>query len=398
MLNRYLLQNDVQEFIQKNLKSDLSKLILKGSPFKNVSIQELAIQIETKRKAEKKIPTWFTAEEIIYPKSLNLEQTSSETTARYKAGLVEGESLIDLTGGFGIDSYFFAEKFNKTIHCEINTALSEIAAHNFQQLNNRNTEFYQGSGIDFLKQNNQIFDWSYIDPSRRDEDGSKVFRLADCEPDILSHLDLLLKHSKNGILMKTSPLLDLSLGLEELNHRVSKIEIVAVNNEVKELLWFIPPEENLGDLPIKTINFTNTGSSQVFEANFHKEQVAEAGFSKPLAYLYEPNSAILKSGFFNSLAEKLNIFKLAAHSHLYTSAEKIEFPGRSFKVKQTLAFQKKNFKKLGITKANITTRNFPMSVEEIRKKLKIKDGGNDYLFFTTNAENEKLVVICEKIS
>tara|TARA_B100001146_G_scaffold38637_1_gene32357 strand:+ start:325 stop:1518 length:1194 start_codon:yes stop_codon:yes gene_type:complete len=397
MLNKALLQLEVQEFINNNLKTDLPQLILKGSPFPQVSIQEIATQIETKRKAEKKIPLWFSTEKIIYPKSLNLEQTSSQITATYKAEQIEGESLIDLTGGFGIDSFFFAEKFQNVTHCELNKELSEIAQHNFQQLSKKeNIKFYSGNGIEFLKNTDQIFDWIYIDPSRRNDVGGRVFRIQDCEPDILQHLELLLKHARNGVFMKTSPLLDLSLGLKELNFQVEEIQIIAINNDVKELLWKITSEKNESKLPVKCINF-NKEILQEFQADFYAETTAEVNYSEPLQYLYEPNAAILKGGFFNSVADKFQLQKIAPHSHLYTSEDKIEFSGRIFKIEKQLPFQKKNFKKLGITKANVTTRNFPLSVDQIRKKLSIKDGGNTYLFFTTNSTNEKLILVCKKL-
>ena len=397
MLNKAILQQEVQAFINENLKTDLPQLILKGSPFSDVSIQELATQIETKRKAKNKIPKWFSTENIIYPKSLNLEQTSSEITANYKAKQVEGESLIDLTGGFGIDSFFFAEQFKEVTHYEINEELSKIANHNFQQLSpNGNIKFYSGNGIDYLQHSDKVFDWIYIDPSRRNEIGGRVFRLQDCEPDILHYLDLLLKHSHNGILMKTSPLLDLSLGLKELNFQVEEIQVIAVNNEVKELLWKITSANNESQLPFTCVNF-NKGKKEVFQADFYAEDTVEINYNKPLHYLYEPNSAILKAGFFNSLGEHFPLKKIAPHSHLYTSEEQIDFPGRAFTIEKQLPFQKKAFKKLGITKANVTTRNFPLSVEQIRKKLSIKDGGNVYLFFTSNSDHEKMILVCKKV-
>lgn len=397
MLNKAILRTEVQEFINAHLKSDLPQLILKGSPFGDVPIQELASQIETKRKAEKKIPFWFTTENIIYPKSLNLEQTSSQITAKYKAEHIKGATLIDLTGGFGIDSFFFAENFAEVTHCELNAELSEIAKHNFPYLSEKeNIEFYPGNGIDYLRNSNQVFDWIYIDPSRRDDVGRKVFKLQDCEPDILQHLDLLLKHSRHGIFMKTSPLLDLSLGLKELNHQVQEIQVIAVNNDVKELLWKITSEKNENQLPITCVNFSKD-KKQVFQENFYAQNDAKVNYAEPLQYLYEPNSAILKAGFFNSVVKQFSLQKIARHTHLYTSEEKIDFPGRIFHVQKVIPFQKKELKKLAIQKANVTTRNFPWSVEQIRKKFSLKEGGNTYLFFTQTVENKKIIVICEKV-
>ncbi|MBW2960809.1 class I SAM-dependent methyltransferase [Mesonia sp. JHPTF-M18] len=396
-MHKAILQPEVQEFISKNLKTDLPQLILKGSPFNKISIQALASQIESKRKAENKIPYWFATENILYPKSLNLEQTSSEITARHKANQIDGKRIIDLTGGFGIDSFFFAEKFEKVTHCELNEQLSAIAKHNFQYLSSKkNIEFYAGNGIDFLKNATQMYDWVYIDPSRRDHAGGRVFQLRDCEPDIISHLEMILQHVQKGILMKTSPLLDLSLGLKELNFQVQEIQVIAVNNDVKELLWKITSEKNTQELPITAINF-NKNDKQVFKADFFRENSAQVQYSEPKDFLYEPNSTILKAGFFNLLAQQFQLQKIAPHSHLYTSEECVNFPGRTFKVEKSLPFQKKNFKKAGINKANITTRNFPLSVDQIRKKLNIKEGGSIYLFFTTNLNNEKIILICKKV-
>ncbi|SHI47725.1 RNA cap guanine-N2 methyltransferase [Mesonia phycicola] len=396
MWNKALLKKDVQDFISANLKSNLPQLILKGSPFKDVTIQELAIQIETKRKAEKKIPSWFSTDNIIYPKTLNLEQTSSEITAKYKSSQLEGETIIDLTGGFGIDSFFFAQKFKKVTHCELNEELSLIAKHNFQKLSNKNNiEFYAGDGIEFLQNTNQNYDWIFIDPSRRDQAGGRVFRLQDCEPNVIENLDILLSKSHQGIFMKTSPLLDLSLGIKELQYKVQELQVIAVNNDVKELLWKITSKENKENTPVTCINFTKN-KIQTFKTTLEKESGRSITYSNPQQYLYEANAAILKAGLFNSVAEEFHINKIAEHSHLYTSEEKIEFPGRVFKILELIPFQKKTFKKLRIQKANVTTRNFPWSVEQIRKKLNIKDGGNTYLFFTINKNNEKLIVVCEK--
>jgi hypothetical protein len=257
----------------------------------------------------------------------------------------------------------------------------------------KNIETLNINGITYLNETKKTYSWIYIDPSRRHDSKGKVFFLKDCLPNVPEHLDLLFKHS-NNILIKTSPLLDLSIGIHELKH-VKKIYVVAVNNEVKELLWVLEKDNIENNILTETVNL-NTNKTDHFGFEFNEENTAEVSFSLPQTYLYEPNTAILKSGGFNSISEKLHLNKLHQHSHLYTSNKLIDFPGRSFKIDDIFPYNKKGMKKSGITKANITTRNFPDSVETIRKKLGIKDGGSIYIFATTNIENQKILIICTK--
>jgi 16S rRNA G966 N2-methylase RsmD len=391
-LNEALLHKEVQQFINDHLKSDLSKLILKGTPFKDVKIQELAAQIQSKSKSRDKLPTWFHTNSIYYPKSLSIEQTSSELTAQYKASLIDGDQLIDLTGGFGVDSYFFAKKFNSVIHCEIDTELSKIVRHNFIQLELKNITSFNTNGIDELNKNETFFDWIYLDPSRRDVLKTKVFKLEDCLPDVGKHLDVFLERSDN-VMIKLSPLLDISLTIKDLKF-VKEIHVVAVKNEVKELLILIQKGYE-GPSKIKTINIVASGQ-QTFEGYFPSN--ADVEFSAPKKYLYEPNAALLKSGLFNEVSSELNTPKLHSNSHLYTSDELLDFPGRRFTILSVFKYNKKLLKRNCKSKsANITTRNFHDSVAEIRKKTGIKEGGNDYLFFTTDIEDNSIAIHCKKV-
>ena len=237
MLRQALLEKEVQSFIKENQKKDLPALILKGSPFNHIKIQQIATQIKGMRVAEKKFPLFFNNPRILYPPKLNLEQTSSQITAKYKSELVEGSSGADLTGGLGIDTYFLAKKFDSFQYYEMNKELSDIAAHNFKELEATDISVHHGDSLDLLRQTDQKFDWIYADPARRDEHGGKVYHLSDCTPNIPEELDFLLKKSEH-ILLKTSPILDITAGLREL-HFVKEIHIIAVNNEVKELLWLI---------------------------------------------------------------------------------------------------------------------------------------------------------------
>lgn len=390
-MNLSILQAIVQEFIDDNLKSNITKLILKGSPFDKISTQEVANQIVAKQKAAQKLPTWFATKNIYYPPKISIEQTSSEITAAYKANLVSGSSIIDITGGFGIDCYYFSKQFNHVIHCEINEELSTIVNHNYQQLNVKNIDTFSGNGIDFLKKTKETFDCIYIDPSRRNDSKGKVFLLKDCLPNIPENIDFLFTKT-NQILVKNSPILDISSAISELKF-VKEIHVIAVKNEVKELLFLL--ENNYEkDIRIKTINILQE-DSQEFMFNFNEEIASQ--YSEPLTYLYEPNAAILKSGGFHQISKQLNLFKIHQHSHLYTSEKLIDFPGRCFKIIEVLNYDKKKIKKLiPKNKANITTRNFPKTVTQIRKETNLKDGGNSYLFFTTNQNNDLKVIICKK--
>ncbi|MGC1631172.1 MAG: class I SAM-dependent methyltransferase, partial [Gelidibacter sp.] len=375
-MNSAILHPDVQDYINHNLKSDPTALILKGVPFEEVSVAEVVEQIETKSRCEKKLPTWFQQPNIYYPHKLNIEQTSSEVTAAYKSGLISGKSLIDLTGGFGVDAFYFAKSFEEVTHCELNVSLSTMVKHNFVALKVSNIETCATDGLEQLQSSSKTYDWIYVDPSRRHESKGKVFFLKDCLPNIPEHLELIWSRSKN-ILIKTSPLLDITLGISELQC-VKSIHIVAVNNEVKELLWTLEGGF-YGQIALKTTNIKNNNSED-FEFFMADESQMEASYSEPLAYLYEPNSAIMKSGGFNALTAAYKVSKLHKHSHLYTRNDLIEFPGRAFKIIKTIPYNKKALKKLAIKKANITTRNFPEPVQSIRQSLKIKDGGEHYLF------------------
>ena len=393
-MNQSILNSKIQDFISVNLRINISTLLLSKGKFKNISNKELAEQIEAKNRCKIKLPTWYNSNNIYYPNKLNIEQTSSEVTANYKAELLrKTNSLIDLTGGFGVDIFHFSKKIKNVIHCEINKNLSEIVKHNFKVLGITNCQIISENGIEFLQKSIQKLDWVYLDPSRRNDIKGKVFLLNDCLPNVPKNIDLLFQKS-NNILIKTSPLLDISQGIKELKF-VKEIHVIAIKNEVKELLWIL--EKNFEKkIKIKTINIQKT-KKQIFDFELKKENNL-ASFSEPNKYLYEPNSAILKAGGFNSICNALNLNKLHRHSHLYSSNELIEFPGRKFEVLEKIPFNSKNIKtKFANTKANITTRNFPLKVEEIRKKFKIKDGGNIYLFFTTDFKNNKIVLTCQKV-
>lgn len=392
-MNNNILKTGVQNFIKNNSDTDIMAVLLKRPIFEQVTNKELAQQLESRKKCKKKLPTWYNAAKIYYPYKLNIEQTSSEISAQYKAEIISGKSLLDGTGGLGVDSYYFSQKIGSVLHCEINADLSQIADYNFKILSAHNIQTHAENGLIFLKRSVETFDWVYLDPSRRDEIKGKIFKLKDCQPDITEHLDAIFEKSSH-IMLKTSPLLDLSLGISELKY-VKEIHIISVKNEVKELLWIM--EKGFDDeIDIRTINFLND-SSQCFDFRISEEKKAISNFNAPQSYLYEPNVSLLKSGAFRLIGERYSLNKLHTNTHLYTSENCIEFPGRRFRIEKVVPYGKKSIKKLNIDRANITTRNFHEKVSTLRSKFKIKDGGSRYLFFCQTFGEKLIVIICTTV-
>ncbi|MGM0635845.1 MAG: THUMP-like domain-containing protein [Bacteroidota bacterium] len=399
-MNPALLNDDVIDFIHQNLNQDLTKLILKGSPFQEISIQEIAQQIAARNKLKTKLPSWIDAKKIVFPPSLNLAQSSSEVTAHYKSTLIENKKVIDLTGGFGIDSFALSKINLSVLHCEKNTALSRIVQHNAKQFQFKNIDFYNGNSIEYLKSSKDSFDYIYIDPARRNEHQQKVFLLEDCAPNVVELQSFFLEKT-TGFLVKTSPLLDLKLGLSQLKNCV-EIHVVAVKNEVKELLWKIEKKPQQQPVVIKCINFLayhEAANHQYFEGDFQQEKTVETELSLPQKYLYEPNAAILKSGLFKSVGKQFNLKKLHLHTHLFTSEELVkDFPGKVFEISESLSYQPKKLKKLLKNNYfNVISRNFHTSVRNLIDKFGIREGGEDFLIFTTTSTNKKTCLIGKKI-
>jgi hypothetical protein len=393
-VNQKILDKEVQQFIRSNEKSDLSKVILKGSPFPGIDMTDLAQQIDSLARCKIKLPDWYNTPGIYFPPKISVEQSSSAHTAHYKASLISGNNLIDITGGMGVDDYYFANKFDKVLHCEITEMLSQVTEYNFKILGKTNIHCFSGDGLELIKQSKQRFDWIYTDPARRDDKKNKVFKLSDCTPDIPMNLDILFQYSDN-IMLKASPVLDISQGINELRN-VKDVYIISHKNECKELLFII--KKNHTDTPrIHAINIID--ELTIHELSFKRNEEANINFSQPLKYLYEPNASIMKSGSFIELCRKFPIAKLHVNSHLFTSSELFkDFPGRTFCILKELNYNKKELHKhLPEGKANISVRNFRSDVATIRKKTKIQDGGNIYLFFTTNMINKPIVLLCSKV-
>lgn len=363
---------DIQNYINANLNTDLHSLLLKKPPFPEVTMAEIVQQIKGKKVAQKKFPS-LNKENIVFPPNLNLEQASSQSTAEFKARYLKGRKFVDLTSGFGIDAYFLSQNFEEVTLVEQNTELLEIVKHNWEVLG-RNAYFINSNLETFLGENTERFDLVYLDPARRDSHKNKKFLLEDLSPNLLEIQNKLCEIS-DRIIIKLSPLIDISYLISVLDD-ISKIQIIAVKNEVKELLVFISSTAKTEGVEISCVNLESDDSE--FKFNFKDEKAAVSEFSEPLRFLYIPNNAVLKSGGFNLVSENFNVKKLHPNSHFYTSVERLEsFPGRILEIETVEAKQINKREKF-----NIISKNHPLSPEEIKKKYKISDGGKEYLIFT----------------
>lgn len=348
--------------------------------------------IASRKKIQHKLPTWYAELQIHYPSSISLEQSSSERTAAFKSSLFSGERFIDLTSGFGVDSFFFAKKFQEVISVEQQKELSLLSEYNAKQLGMNHISCVQKDALSFLNTGVKA-DLIYIDPARRDSQGGKVFRLSDCEPNIVQLLPLIENCSKEW-LIKVSPYADIKQLLLELPH-VAHVYVVSVENECKEILLHGQPSFD-HEARIHAVNLTK--SIQRFSFYVSEEKKTESELSWPRRYVYEPHASILKAGAFQLTAKQYSLFKLHKHTHWYTSDEwKEDFPGRCFEVMHTGHVQHKELKAcLPEMKAHLLVRNFPDTVAGLRKKLKLNEGGDDYVLVTTNCKEEKLFMLCKR--
>jgi hypothetical protein len=374
-------------------------LALQARRYPGLPVPDLVRQIQARQKARTKLPAWADNPDLIFPPALSVEQASSARTGAFKASLVNGQRLADLTGGFGVDASCFANQVAQVHYVERDPALVAVVRYNLAQLGITNVECHVGDALHFLKSTPDTFDWIYLDPARRDTADRKIYRLHDCEPDVLRLLPLLL-HKANRVLLKTSPMLDIEQALLELK-QVRRLWVVAVDNECKEVLYELGPEPAV-DPERYTVNLLRNGQQQEFRLNKARETRAVARYAEPLTqgYLYEPNVAVLKAGGFRSVGTAFEMLKLHQHSHLYMS-EMLhqDFPGRIFRILAAEKYDKKALRAhLGPeARAHVTTRNFPDSVAEFRQHTGIREGGNVYLFATTDLRGRLVVMVCEKL-
>ena len=437
-----MMNQATQDFIRQHQDDDVRQLAFLGSKYPEVDMPFALDQIRGRKMARVKLPRWASLEGIIYPPHISMEQCSSESTALYKAELAarllglpvsssgtemkaENEiEFVDLTGGFGVDfSYIAARLGVKSMYVERQVHLCEAAKDNFGRLGLKNAIVKNGDGIEVLhsfhpkKKDAASDDDSlgitydqprsllktnlglkiiFIDPARRDDAGNKVVSLKDCTPDVTVLQEEMLSKA-DYVIIKLSPMLDWHRAISELSH-VREVHIISVNNECKELLLVLSARNMGENLRIYCIN--DAQSFVCDELDMESSSVKIAPFTlEEMQYLYEPNASLMKAGCFGVLSERYDARMLSKNSHLFVSREPIAvFPGRSFRIIAISSFNKKELKRhlSGITKANIATRNFPLSVAELRKRLKLKDGGETYIFATTLSDESHVLVITEK--
>lgn len=380
---------DTKQFIAEHLNDDVRELALKYSNAK-VDMALALRQIEARQILRKKVPSWSDNEDLLFPAHLSIEQCSSEDTARYKASLLHGKSFADLTGGLGVDCFFISQHFEHTDYVEMNPELCALAEHNF----NNPPIIHNESAEEYLTHCSPV-DVIFLDPARRDAHGRKTVSIVDCTPNVLELQDLLLQKARL-VMLKLSPMLDISKALHELRC-VKEVHVVAVANECKELLFLLEPGYE-GEPTFTCVNLQTDQPVVRFTAE--EERSCQAAFSQEVSqYLYEPNAALMKGGCFKLLTQRFEVRKLHRNSHLYTSDRLIpDFPGRIFIVEGWAPYNKKIRQTLlaSVEKASIATRNFPLSVAELRKTLKIADGDERFLFATTMTGEQKVIISARK--
>lgn len=397
------LSEETLRFIRTHSRDDVRILALQARRYPDVDMPAAITQIAGRQTLSEKVPTWAANEDILCPAHLPLEQCSSEATARYKAEVVKGkkgevDTFADLTGGFGIDCSFLSEGFRKAFYVERQETLCEIASHNFPALGLHHITVCHDDCLHHLQEMAPV-DWLFIDPARRDGHGGKTVAIADCEPDVAA-LEALLVQKARRVLVKLSPMLDLTLALNDLKH-VEEAHIVSVSNECKELLLVLNGDVRLpaDEVPIHCVNLLNGSERQSLTFTRRRERESLCSYAAiPRAYLYEPNASAMKAGAFRSIAHLYKVEKLHPSSHLYTSDTWLpDFPGRKFRVTGCCGFNKKEVKALlaDEKRANLTVRNFPDTVAQLRKRLKLAEGGDTYLFATTLADERKALIACQ---
>ena len=371
-----LLTSDVQEWITKNVNENPYSLALKKSPFSEIPMHILAEQIAGKQKFSKKVPFLSNTKNIIFPPKINIEQTSSWDTALYKSNLIKSEKIADITGGFGIDCMAFSHQFKEVHHIEQNSDLQKIAESNFKNLGLKNIQSKHLNGLSFLDETPEKFDVIYADPSRRDDNKNRVFKIEDLTP---SPLEIISKSlgKTNYLMLKLSPMLDLNDAVNKLEN-IAEIHIVSVKNELKELL-FILQKECVKEIEIHCVNLQTNQPKYIFNGI---NDLEISPFSTPLKYLYEPNASIMKSGVFNRIAKDFELKKLDFNTHLYTSNDLItDFPGEIYTDIKSIENPKKYLKNKSI---RFIKRNFPSDLQKLKKQYKFKTDGTENVIFTSS--------------
>jgi precorrin-6B methylase 2 len=421
-LCRRMMNEATREFIRQHQDDDIRGLALRGTKDPEVDLAFALQQIDGHRRAMEKLPSWAAMEGIVWPSHLSMEQCSSEQTARYKAEVAgSGGLFVDLTAGFGVDAAFIAQGFQKAVCVELQPELCAISSANFQLLGLQQIEVVNGNGVEYLHKMAPA-DLVFIDPARRDEHGGRTYGIADCTPNVLEIIDELLEKARR-VMIKLSPMLDWRKAVEDIGkEHVSAVHIVSVNNECKELLvevvflWNVECGmwnekcEGAKGTKVVCVNLLPDGNEERFEFDaqrsntpFHSSTFSplHLSTSSPFHFIYSPNASVMKAGCFDLLAEHYGVTPLHQNSHLFVSDKEVAgFPGRGFVIERMTSMNKRELKEslAGITQANIAVRNFPMSADELRRRLKLRDGGDAFIFATTVENVGHRLFICRKIS
>jgi 16S rRNA G966 N2-methylase RsmD len=392
MMFESILKPEVQAFIQQEVAHKNQNLAFKKNPFPEIDWTFLLAQVEARQRIKSKLPSWHAIPNLIFSRKISLEQCSSEVTAQFKANLMQGNSIVDLSGGLGVDAWAFSKNFESVYYCELQSELVKIAKHNFDILEAKNIKLYEGDSQIWLQEIEMNFDVIYVDPSRRNDKKGKVFLLEDCEPNVIAEQMFWLKKAKR-VFIKTSPLLDLHWGFTNLHH-VNAVHVISAKNEVKELVWELTQDEpKISKIHVHEL-FPKPNTLTLFT---EEEEEGFSPCSLPKNYLYDPHPALMKTGKFEQIAQRFNVFPLHQHAHIYTSDDKKTFFGKCFAIKEVLLYDKKTMQERFKNQSyQIAVRHFPERVDELRKKWNIKESEENIAYFTTNQENQKIILICTK--
>ena len=391
------MNDKTRDFIEQNLNADIRQLALKGCRDKDVDLDAAIRQIAGRQTARRKLPSWAALDGILYPPHLNMEQCSSEQTARYKAGICSShpspKTLVDLTGGFGVDFAFMSEAFDEATYVERNSELFAISSANMKILAPK-AKCLNEDGLEVLHRLDHV-STIFMDPARRDHHGARTYGISDCTPNVLEIKDELLQKA-DTVMLKLSPMLDWHKAISDLGEQyIKEVHIVSVQNECKELLIVMQQQ------PTEPFAVYCVNDDAVF--SYHPSSLIPHPSSlipHPSSFIYEPNASIMKAGCFAEVEQSFEVSQLAPNSHLFASDQAIaDFPGRKFRVTAVTSMNKQELKQAlkDIRQANIAVRNFPMSVADLRKRLKLSEGGNDYIFATTLTEGKKVLIICQHL-
>ena len=411
------------QYVRQHADDDVRLLALRGSKDPQVDMVQALQQIQGRQTARKKLPSWAGLDALVYPPHLNMEQCSSEQTARYKAGICQrivgtqpDTSLVDLTGGLGVDCCFMSDAFSRTTYVERNTELFDIASRNLRVLQ-KDVECVNADGTEFFRTLPHV-SMFFLDPARRDDHGSRTYGISDCTPDVLGLKDELMSKADH-VLLKLSPMLDWRKAVGDLGPQtVSEVHIVSVQNECKELLVLLEPgapaacaADGGGDETRATapITLCCVNDDQAFRLPSTAADCAALPYGRPEVgqLLMEPNASIMKAGCFGALSQRFRLAPLARDSHLFvpsaapdgaSGGEGGAFPGRVFRIGAVTTMGKRELRHAlqGIDRANIATRNFPLKADELRRRLKLSDGGDTYIFGTTLADGSHVLIVCRK--